>query len=85
MAIKSDQVAVGTEKVAIHHTDEDGAQIIIKADKDVFIGNGDMTVDSGFLLKKNVHFRMSIGPGEVLYAMVASDPATLYYVMTLNQ
>ena len=85
MAIKSDQVAVGAEKVAIHHADEDGAQIVIKADKDVYIGNGDMTAESGFLLKKNDHFKMTIGPGEVLFAMAESEPATLYYVMSLNQ
>ncbi len=85
MAIKSDQVAVGTEKVAIHHADEDGAQIVIKANKDVFIGNGDMTAASGFLLRKNDHFNMYVGPGEVLFAMAVGEPATLYYVMTLNQ
>lgn len=85
MAIKSDQVTVTTERVAIHTADDDGAAIRIRVSGDCYIGNGEMTVESGFLLEKDEIFDMFVGPGEVLYAVVETDSVTLYYVMSLNQ
>ena len=85
MAIKSDQVKVGTEKVAIHHADEDGAMIRIRVSDDCYIGNGEMTVNTGFLLEKDEIFQMFVGPGEVLFAIVDDGSVTLYYIMSMNE
>ena len=85
MAIKSGQIMVGSERVAIHEADEDGALIRIRVSDDCYIGNGEMTIESGFLLDKDRIFEMFVGPGEVLYAVVDDGTATLYYVMSLNQ
>jgi len=85
MAIKSDQVQVGSERVAIHHADDDGAEIRIRVSDECYIGNGDVTVDSGFLIEKDEIFEMFIGPAEVLFAVVSDQPVTLYYVMSLNE
>ena len=85
MAIKSDQITVGDERVAIHHADDDGAMIRIRVSDDCYIGNGDMTTESGFLLEKDEIFEMLIGPGEILYAITDDGEVTLYYVMSLNQ
>ena len=85
MAIKSDQVLVGTERVPIHESDTDGAQIRIRVSDNCYIGNGEMTVESGFLLEKDEIFEMFVGPGEILYAITNDGEITLYYVMSLNQ
>ena len=85
MAIKSDQVTVGTERVAIHHADKDGAELRIRVSDDCYIGNGDVTVESGFLLEKDEIFKMFVGPGEVMYAIVGDGEVILYYVMSLNE
>ncbi len=85
MAIKSGQVTVTTNRVAIHTADEDGAAIRIKVSGDCYIGNGEMTIVSGFPLEKDQIFDLFLGPGEVLYAVAETDSITLYYVMSLNQ
>ena len=85
MAIKSDQITVTTERVAIHEADEDGATIQIRVSDSCYIGNGEMTIESGFILEKDCIFKMFVGPEEVLYAIVDDGEVTLYYVMSLNQ
>ena len=85
MAIKSDQITVTTERVAIHEADEDGATLRVRVSGDCYIGNGDMTAETGFLLEKDEIFEMFVGPGEILYAVVGDGEITLYYVMSLNQ
>ena len=85
MAIKSDQVTVGTERVAIHHSDNDGAEIRIRVSGNCYIGNGDVTPETGFLLEKDEIFHMFVGPEEVLHAITDDGEVTLYYVMSLNE
>ncbi len=85
MAIKSDQVSVTSTKIAIHYGDEDGAMIRIRVSDECYIGNGDVTVNSGFLLEKDEIFEMFIGPGEVIYAVTNDGTIKLYYIMSLNE
>jgi len=84
MAIGHNQVTVTTEPTLLHVADQDGANLWLKPEAAMYIGNGDVSTSNGYLLKQNISFSVFVGPGEQLYGVKAEGTTTVYVLMTLN-
>lgn len=84
MAIGHSQVTVTTSATLLHAADDDGANLFLKPEAAIYIGNGDVSTSNGYLLKQNISFPVFIGPSEQLYGIIESGTTTVYVLMTLN-
>lgn len=85
--LASKQVIVGTTPTLVTGSDPDGCSVIIKASGQcaVYIGNGNVSTESGFELEKDEVLQLTLGPNEELYAIVEEDEGKLYFLATMNQ
>ena len=84
MAIGNAQVTVTTSPTLLHAADTDGANLFLKPESAMYIGNGDVSTSNGYLLKQNISFSVFVGPGEQLYGVMGEGSTTVYVLMTLN-
>jgi hypothetical protein len=84
MPIGHAQVTVTTSATLLHAADEDGAFLHIKSEDAIFLGNGDVTINNGYLLDADFNFPLFVGPEEQLYGIKETESTTVYVLMTLN-
>ncbi len=84
MAIGNNQVTVTTNATLLHAADIDGANLYVKSEDAIYLGNGDVTILNGYLLDADKNFDVFVGPGEQLYGIVEEGTTTVYVLMTLN-
>lgn len=84
MAIGNNQVTVTTSATLLHAADEDGANLYVKSEDAIYLGNGDVNINNGYLLDADANFGVFVGPGEQLYGIVEEGTTKVYVLMTLN-
>lgn len=88
--ITSKQVTITTTPTAIFGPDQDGAFLVLNVVSDgnvnIYLGNASVTTFTGLEVNKNDQpFAIQVGPGEILYGIVASTSGVISYLATLNQ
>ena len=74
MAISYGQYTVSTEPVAVNTVDEDGVLVIINANQNVYLGNADVTISTGYLHSKtDPPLHLDLAPNEIVYAIRAGS------------
>ena len=84
MALHSQQVVVGNTATALYPVDTDGVELTVSANKDIYIGNSDLSNTTGFLLAKDTVLCLSLGPGEQLFGLTSNDNVTAFVLATKN-
>ncbi len=80
MAIKSAQYEITDEPQPVNEKDNDGSELLITVDKDVYIGGPELTTENGYLLEKSeCPLRIPVSPGERVYVMRATGASTICY------
>ena len=85
MTLHSQQVVIGTQPALLYPLDADGVHLTIRADVDIFIGNSDLTTETGYPLQAGEVLRLELAPDELLYGLVSAGRATVYVLATMNQ
>lgn len=83
MAITNKQVTITTSPTPLNDADPDGANMTIKIEDAVYLGNENVSINNGFLLDSDEIFDIFIGPNEIFYAMIEDGTTTAYVLMTL--
>lgn len=86
-ALTSKQIIVGTDATLVIEDDPDGCHVHIKASGEnaVYIGDSDVSTESGYELEKGEALSIFLGPHERLYAIVEEGTGKLYFLASMNQ
>lgn len=83
MPVYNNQVTVTDSPTALNAEDYDGANIYVRTEDAVYLGNSTVTISNGYLIDADENFQYFLGPGEVLYAVIEEGTTTAYVLMTL--
>ena len=86
-ALTSKQVIVTGEATLVIDGDTDGCYVNVKASSSgpIWIGNSDLTIDTGYELAASESIHFMLGANEALYAIVEEGTGTLYFLASMNQ
>ena len=85
MVLHSQQVIIGTRPVLLYPADTDGVHLVISANADIYIGNSDLTTETGYYLPDGNAVDLELAPNELLYGLVEEGRATVYVLATMKQ
>ena len=86
MTIHSTVTQVGTSSPGlVYPPDIDGVRLHVRANKAIYLGNGNITSETGYLLPENADLDLFLGPSEKLYALSTDGRANVYVLATMNQ
>jgi hypothetical protein len=86
MAISNGQYTVGDTPLALNITDEDGMLVVLNTDKNVYLGDEEVTTDTGFLLRSTDGLLfLDLAPNEILYAICKDEKAIVTTLRTKNK
>ena len=86
-ALTSRQIIITPEATLVIGGDADGCYVHIKASGEnaVYIGDSDVSTESGYELEKDDALTIFLGPHERLYAIVEEGTGKLYFLASMNQ
>jgi hypothetical protein len=88
MAIGSGQFTVTSTPAALFDADHDGCMVVVSnsGNKTAYLGNGDVSVSTGFILGKSEQITLDLGPNEVISAVCSpGDTTTISFIASKNQ
>lgn len=83
MAITTNHVTITTDRVQIDGSSPNPSTILIYNagnDKTIFIGSDNVTTANGLGLLKLEQLKITLNPGESLYALTESGTATMHWL-----
>lgn len=83
MAITTNHVTITTDRVQIDGSSPNPSTILIYNagnDKTIFIGSDNVTTANGLGLLKLEQLKLTLNPGESLYALTESGTATMHWL-----
>ena len=87
MTLHSQQTEVnGETPTLLYPLDTDGVYLTIYSEESIYLGNGDLTAETGYLHIKETPLSLYLAPNEALYGLSSDEETyTVYVLATMNQ